>query len=256
MFEPGWYHQLELDVGGDNYFRSGAYVFEDVPIDTSYDPVSMTTASGTTILAGYGDDIRFANRLVSGSGCDAAQAIDALDGGPNGVTWYLGGSSTLTISQDTTIEMIPMLHDDGARRHAVSIHVLDSVWPSTLADGDVVVQEGSGAANRALFQGQIWAPYQSIDLYELTGDANGQITSGVVAAQLLVDSAPGSVGPLGPDLTQADHELLLSATADGERCHGRGPCGRRAPPRCCSRQSCRGAIDPDHRLNAWPSNRP
>lgn len=221
VFEPGWYHELELNVGGDNYFRSGAYVFEDVLIDTSYDPVTMTTAWGTTILAGYGDDTTFDTRLATGTSCEAAQALDALDGpaplntGTNGVTWYLGGSSKLLINRDTTIEMIPMTIDDGLRRHAVSVHVLGSgsVWPSTLGSGVDVIEEGSGSSNRALFQGQIWAPTQPIDLYELTGDASGQITSGVVVAQVLVDSTSGSMGALGPDRTQADHELLLSATA-------------------------------------------
>jgi Tfp pilus assembly protein PilX len=231
VFEPGWYHQLELNVGGDNYFRSGAYVFEDVLIDTSYDPVTMTTASGTTILAGYGDDSSFDTRLATGSSCEAAQAFDALDGpaplnpGTNGVTWYFGGSSRLLIDSDTTIEMIPMLIDDGVRRHAVSLHVLGpgSTWPSTLGDGVDVVEEGNGTGNRALFQGQIWAPSQPIDLYQLTGDTNGQITSGVVAAQILVDSTNGSVGALGPDRTPVDHELLLSATAtvDGVKLEAR-----------------------------------
>ena len=222
VFEPGWYHDLELLVGGDNYFRSGAYVFDDVEIDTSYDPSTFTSADGTTILAGYGDDQSFDTRMPTGSSCAAAQAEDALDGpaplntGTNGVTWYLGGNSTLKISRDTTLEMIPMLIDDAeSRRHAVSLHVLEvgSPLPSTLADGVKVVDVGTGTANRALFQGQIWAPYQPVDLYDLTGDANGQITSGIVAARVLVDSTTDSMGALGPDRTHADHQLLLSAVA-------------------------------------------
>lgn len=217
VFDPGWYVDLDLLAGGHNYFRSGEYVFEDVDIDTA----TSTGTPETVITGGFPADASFANRLVTSGPCDGVQADDGLTG-PHGVTWYLGGTSRLEIRKHATIELLPMLHSDGTREHAVSIHVLGagSVLPETLADGVEVIDDSDEVAwphNHALFQGQIWSPTQAVDLEDSLGDPNGQITSGVVAAQLLSASTFDPVGALGPDRTAADHELLLtaSATVDG-----------------------------------------
>jgi len=208
VFEPGRYTSLDLALGGYNYFRSGVYVFDGASIDTG-------PTSGTVVLGGYPRDERFQNRLITGTPCAPAQALDGNQTVPadHGVTWYFRGGSEFWIRQSATVELLPMLHDDGVRQHAVSIQVVDDVAGGTI---DV---DPSGPRNSALIQGQIWSPDGRVDLRTLDGDGEGQVTSGVVAAQLLADSTSvhGTVldgaGSLGPDRTIADHELLLSATA-------------------------------------------
>lgn len=210
VFEPGRYQSLDVLSGGHNYFRSGPYVFEDADVDTA------PGANGTYILGGYPHDSRFANRLITSGPCMAAQAADGLDGGPNGVTWYLGGSTEVEIRRSTTMELLPLVQTSGGREYAVSVHVLGpgSPWPETLDDRDQVIDDkGSSPDNTLLFQGQIWAPTLVVDLEDSHGDANGQLTSGVVAAQVLIESDPGTVGTLGPDITSVDHRLLLTSTA-------------------------------------------
>ena len=218
VFEPGRYQNLTLNRGGDNYFRSGSYLFEDLVI--------VTADSGspeTFILAGSPHDARFQPRLPASAGrCEVARAADAVDGGPEGVTWYFGGSSRIILRYGTTLEMLPMVHTDptdptGTAR-AVSVHVLGpgSVLPESLGDGDQVIDaqnNGSFPYNDVLIQGQIWSPTQAIDLEDAKGDTNGQITSGVVASQLLVESTTGSVGSLGPDATPVDQRLELTSVA-------------------------------------------
>jgi len=212
IFEPGRYTSLDLQLGGANYFKSGAYRFDGVSIDTG--PTSSDT--DTLILGGYPRNERFENRLITASACSAAQADDGTVSADLGVTWYLENGSELRIRRGATVELLPMLQTDVVgREHAVSIHVLDA-GPST---GDAIGIDSAGLRNDALFQGQIWAPYGRVDLRSIDGDADGQVTSGVVAAQLLVDSTSvddtgvdGS-GALRPSLTSADYELVLSSTA-------------------------------------------
>lgn len=214
VFPPGWYHDIDLLGGGDNYFESGVYVFDDVVIDSA----TPANVSGTVILGGYPHDATFANRLVTSSDCNTARAIDGIAAGPKGVTWYLGGSSRLVIREHATIELLPMTHSDTVRNHAVSIHQFGAsgALPETLADGVKVIDDGptpSSPHGHVLIQGQVWAPNQAVDLDVALGDSNGQVTSGVVAARLLAVSNSGSVGALGADRTQTDHRLLLTSTA-------------------------------------------
>lgn len=158
----------------------------------------------------------FANRLITAGPCLAAQAADGLAPGPSpsgvsehGVTWYFTGSAELTVQTHTSIELIPKLHLHGPVERAVSIHVIGTTT------GDAITPVYLGQHNHLVVHGLIWAPYRTVDLRDFEPDfgATGQLTSGVVAAQLFVDSTNFSSAALGPNRTQADHELLLSATA-------------------------------------------
>lgn len=211
VFEPGWYTSLDLKHGDENYFRSGVYVFDDVLIDTA----GPMDEDETYITGGYPPDASYDYRLITTGACEAAKAADGYVGGPYGVTWYFTGSSRLLVRRHGSIELIPMLHvDTSGREHAVSIHVLGS---ETLADGVASIDEDeSGTSfdhNHALFHGQIWSPTQPVDLEDMEAGGDGRVTSGVVAARLLIDSNWGSIGPLGPDRTATDHRLLLSSVA-------------------------------------------
>lgn len=213
VFEPGYYTSLDLQGGADNYFRSGVYLFDDVVITTDNGGFGTTT-----ILAGYPHDVTHQNDLVVGGGCDAAQAADGLDGGVAGVTWYLGGASRIETPTNPDVELLPMLHSDGVREHAVSIHVLgaSSVLPSTLTGSDFVIDPAGGGPDRVQIRGQIWAPLQSVDLRFLQANPGGFVTSGVVAARIRFDSTTDTGGWLGTDRTPVEHELLITSIAEFE----------------------------------------
>lgn len=201
VFSPGKYTSLELD--DFNYFRSGAYYFENVNI----------VLQNQTIIAGFPGGQGDSEKLLN-SECAAEQALDRFSGGAGGATFYMGGSSRIEVRNGAGLEIF-------RRRVAETSLALYAVeasgggyTASTLGWNDLILETKSGSNNDVAIHGLMWAPRAKVSLGNITNAANGQLLGGLVVANLDTQaSASASAFLIGIETNPADTRLLLISTA-------------------------------------------
>lgn len=209
VFSPGTYED-SIDLGGDNYFRSGDYYFEDV----EFRLFNRSAVFG--FPSGSGD----VQRVTLTPACQNAMDHDrGAIGGRGGATIWLGGDSRLVVDTGGELEVFRRFQTEAF----VSIVVID-------ADGigfdrstnsnrvstsiDWILETKSGNTNDAAIHGMIWAPSSRISLGNVTNAAIGQLIGGVAVAQLDVQaSASSEEFAIGVEGTPVETHFLLESTA-------------------------------------------
>lgn len=205
VFSPGKYTSLNL--GQNNYFKSGEYYFENVAI----------VLGNKTIIAGFpggqGDSPKLDNAK-----CSAEQALDRTTtltaGGKGGATFYMGGSSYIQVRNQAGFEIFRRKINETALSIVAVASDSGGFERSTLNWNDWLIETQSGNTSDVAIHGLVWAPTQGVSLGNITNAANGQILGGIVIANLDTQaSASATAFLIGIETNPSDTKLLLISTA-------------------------------------------
>jgi hypothetical protein len=204
VFSPGRYTSAPA-LGGNTYFNSGNYYFENVTID----------ATNSVVTGGWADSKWGDQQFVPNVKCDGARSNDQNTvASTSGVTFYLGGSSKIEIGNKGKLEILRRLQGDSL----VSIQVIetahDSMIPSTLDHTDNVVWTKSGNNSDLALHGLLWAPEAKLEFGNVTNSANGQLLGGAAVSRIhLQASASASAFVIRVETSPVAFELRLDSTA-------------------------------------------
>lgn len=184
VFEPGTYTQApELD--GANYFRSGVYFLDNVG--------TWSIGPNTEVVAG---------RPAPGeSAGTSASACYADTPGVTGVTFLLGGNSTIEVHQGS----LEVFSVPAADAPGVSIRQLRASDPGPWAakastvTGELVTSR-NGAKTELVVHGLVYGPDAGVQLSAANG-GTVQLRGGVVTRRLEIWT-PASNGPGGVSLPE------------------------------------------------------
>lgn len=205
VFSPGKYTSLNL--GNNNYFKAGAYYFDDVTI----------TLQGKSLIAGFpggqGDSPKLDN-----SACAAEQQLDKnttlANGGIGGAVFYMGGTSNIQVRNNAGLEIFRRRVNETSMS-IVTVSTNSGGWDdSDLGYNDLLLETQSGNTSDVAIHGLVWAPKAKVSLGNVTNAANGQILGGIVIANLDTQaSASASSFLIGIETNPTDGKLLLISTA-------------------------------------------
>ena len=205
VFSPGKYTSLNL--GNSNYFKSGAYYFDDVTI----------SLQNKTIIAGFpggqGDSPKLDN-----TACAAEQQLDKNTtlgaGGSGGAVFYMGGTSNIQVRNQAGFEIFRRKVNETSLS-IVAVPSSSGGWDdSDLGYSDLIIETQSGNTSDVAIHGLVWAPKAKVSLGNVTNAANGQILGGIVIANLDTQaSASASSFLIGIETNPTDGKLLLISTA-------------------------------------------
>jgi hypothetical protein len=208
VFYPGKYSGV-LPLAADNYFVSGDYYFENVP---------MTLTHTTAIFgfpSGSGDTPK-----VDAPECENAMIYDQNTSGERGgATIWLGGSTYFNVDTGGELEIF--------RRQQwetfLSVYALSSngagFIPSSrsyTAASSIgwIMETKSGNTNDVAVHGLFWAPYSKMSLGNITNASVGQLVGGLAIAQLDTQASnSASEFSIGIETNPAEVRLLLESTA-------------------------------------------
>jgi hypothetical protein len=196
VFEEGRY--TSLDLGANNYFRSGVYVFDDV---------GLVTLQNRTITMGQTDRQGFP--IVDNSACDAVRTADSADG----ATLYTRGDTQFRSRANSGLE-ISGRQQGGADGPVVGLQVIDS----SLGYATPLLTADNGAQKEAAFHGLLWAPYNSLVFDTVPAQKAAMLRGGAVVASFRGGiSAAGSGFVIEIETSESDGVLVLEATATDDR---------------------------------------
>ncbi|MFZ9629309.1 MAG: hypothetical protein ACO3C1_08145 [Ilumatobacteraceae bacterium] len=207
VFSPGKYTSLSL--GTNNYFKTGAYYFEDVTFDVQ----------GKHVIGGFPGDAGDAEK-VGNTACAAAQAADKALKYPaeSGATFYLGGDSKFQIKNNASIEIFRRLVGE-TYLSAYTLPTSGSGYKaSTLTYQDWALVTQSGSTNDVAMHGLFWAPKAGASLGNVVLAANGQLLGGIVVALLDTQAANATAFHIGIESNPISTRLLLVAASTLNGC--------------------------------------
>lgn len=178
VFSPGKFTSQPA-LGAANYFKSGEYYFEDVPLE-----IEQTVVAGWADFAGLGDQ-----QFVSNPKCEQAVFDDRNSGSKPGATWYLGGTSSIYINKGK-LEITRRLQG----KSVVSLQALDSNGPgykrSSLAwNADILSTKSGSPSQDMVLHGLAWAPRATLTFGNVTNVADGQLLGGAAFARIDLQSS-------------------------------------------------------------------
>lgn len=208
VFAPGKYSST-LPLAGDNYFKSGDYYFEDLPLVIKNQSITFGFPSGS------GDTPK-----IDAPACQSARDYDQTTSGQRGgATIWLGGSSHILLDTGGELEIF--------RRQQTEAYV--SVWaldlngvgfkPSTYTyktstSIGYILETKSGNTNDVAIHGLFWAPHSKLSLGNVTNAAVGQLIGGLAIGQLDAQaSASADAFSIGVEGTPIEAKFLLESTA-------------------------------------------
>ena len=215
VFGPGLYTTMP-DLGSAAYLKSGNYYF----LNVHFDIVS------STVTAGYADNSGIAPNEIANSACDAAQAADPQSPDKAGATFYLGGTSHITVEQNGSLEI--NLRKQGTNYVSVQAlcdRIATPSWcdqtgvtgtPSTLtAKGtDAVMYTNAGNKKQLVTHGLVYAPTARMEFGNATNSAEQKVLGGLVVARLVLQSsASASNFAVAVATSPINVTVLLTATA-------------------------------------------
>lgn len=220
VFHPGVYTAFPA-LSSSVYFQSGDYYLLNVAFNIDK----------STVTAGYPDPaIVPAPELPVSADCQTAMAADPNKVAPVwGATFYLGGTSNITIQTQGALEIMPRLH--GA--NYVSIHALCSTTdPATSAGCDQtggatgvpslltatgaqpIVYTDPGNNKQIITHGLVYAPTGRLEFGNATNSAKQELEGGLVVARLVLQSsASASNFKIAVATSPVNYKVLLIATA-------------------------------------------
>jgi len=206
VFSPGKYTSLTL--GTNNYFKAGAYYFENVDV----------VLQNQTFIAGFPGGVGDSPKLDN-SACAVEQQLDQATtlaaGGQGGATFYMGGSSRFEVRNGAGLEIF---RRKVGGRTFLAMYALDSSGTGYAASNvgwnQWILETKSGSNNDVAIHGLAWVPSSGVSLGNITNAANGQLLGGIVVANLDTQaSASASAFLIGIETNPADTRLLLISTA-------------------------------------------
>ena len=179
VFSPGKYTS-HPPLGAANYFKSGEYYFEDVPL-----------VIDRTVVAGWADKLKLGDvQFLANPKCTTAQNADrATLGSKPGATWYLGGSSTISVvkgqleilrrRQGTSVVSLQTIDSNGSGRKMSTIG-----WNT-----DIVSTKSGSPDQDMILHGLAWAPRAQLTFGNVTNVADGQLLGGAAFARIDLQSS-------------------------------------------------------------------
>lgn len=202
VYSPGKYTS-SLTLGGENYFRSGEYYFQNATLNVKNGILIAGYADGQ-----YGDTQSFTSTL-----CTEEQLVDRTDGGKAGVTIYLGGTSKISIDANGQMEI--MRREQGTR--FVSVQQLETTTSgyqaSSLGTSSSIIDVKSGGSTDFSAHGLVWTPQAAVVFGNVANKAQGVALGGMVAATIDVQAPNGAGLVIRTETSPADARLLLTSTA-------------------------------------------
>ena len=220
VFSPGVYTAFP-NLGSNVYFKSGDYYLLNVAF----------TIDKSTVTAGYPDPtIVSVPELPISPDCQTAMAADPNKVAPNlGATFYLGGTSNISIQTQGSLEIMPRLH--GA--NYVSIHALCSTTDPVTAAGcdqtggptgvpslltatgaQPIVYTDPGNQKQLITHGLFYAPTGRLEFGNATNTAKQEVMGGLVVARLVLQSsASASNFKISVAVSPVNYKVVLVATA-------------------------------------------
>lgn len=222
VFSPGVYTTMP-SLDNNVYFQSGDYYFLNTAL----------TIDHSIVTAGFPDPaIVTAPELPNGN-CDPAILADPNKVFPNlGATFYLGGTSYISVNSLGSLEIMPRAHGPNNENY-VSIHALCSTTnpataagcdqtggltgvPSTLTatSAQAIVYTASGNQKQLITHGLLYAPTGRLEFGDATASAKQKILGGLVVARLVLQSsASASNFEISVATSPVDYTVLLIAMA-------------------------------------------
>ncbi|MEY2524763.1 MAG: hypothetical protein QOJ66_3328 [Ilumatobacteraceae bacterium] len=226
VFSPGTYTTALPSLDNSVYFKTGDYYFLNTPL----------TIDHSIVTAGFPDPA-IVNATtpaeLTNTDCNAAIAADGVGKVlPNfGATFYLGGSSYISVNTNGSLEIMPRAH--GAfNENYVSIHALCSTTtmptmagcdqngvvgvPSTLTatGAQPIVFTASGNQKQLITHGLLYAPTGRLEFGNATASAKQKILGGLVVARLVLQSSASAANfEIHVATSPVDYTVLLIATA-------------------------------------------
>ncbi len=178
VFFPGKYTATTTPAfAGQNYFVSGDYYFENVPLQIT-----------GTVIAGAADGTNGDGQFLSAPACSSAPAT--YPGSGAGATFLLGGTSTIYVGNGG-LEIM-------RRRQGQNVVSVEAV-PTTAngytaslvpaAGGQDIFESKSGNNTDVAIHGLWWTPEARVVLGNVTNTANGQFLGGLVGAYVEVQAS-------------------------------------------------------------------
>lgn len=214
VFFPGVYTSPPA-LDGENYFVSGDYYFSNFGVfDVGHavviggQPGGPSLGETPPVLTGHAPS------------CNTALAnpiVAAAETG-TGVTWVLGGNSSIDIGVQGELELF-------RRRQGSHTVSLITVEPSTATGGYVqstltatgtpAITTKSGNSNDLVVHGMVYAPRAAVEFGNVTASANGQIQGALVAARVELQASASATGLIvGLNAVPSNPTFALTATAD------------------------------------------
>jgi hypothetical protein len=179
VFSPGKYTSHPA-LGAANYFKSGEYYFEDVPL-----------VIDRTVVAGWGDFSNLGDQqFVTNPKCDEAVYADRTAPlSKPGATWYLGGTSTIRVDQGK-LEILRRRQGTSV----VSLQALDLNGSGYKKSGigwntDIVSTKSGSPSQDMILHGLAWAPRAQLTFGNVTNVADGQLLGGAAFARIDLQSS-------------------------------------------------------------------
>ena len=183
VFSPGKYTS-QPPLGAANYFKSGDYYFQDVPL-----------VIDRTVVAGWADkpnlgDVQFLTNPQCATAINNDRASGSVPGGIGpGATWYFGGTTSLRVDKGQ-LEILRRRQGNSV----VSLQALDSnvsgSKPSTIGWNTDIVSTKSGSPDQdMILHGLAWAPRAQLTFGNVTNVADGQLLGGAAFARIDLQSS-------------------------------------------------------------------
>ena len=224
VFSPGTYTSFP-SLGASVYFQSGDYYFLNSPFVIDHSIVTAGFPDPAIITA-------TAPAELTNTDCKAAIDADPNKVFPNlGATFYLGGSSYISVNSLGSLEIMPRAHGLQNENY-VSIHALCSTTapatsagcdqtggptgvPSTLTyTGQAVVYTASGNQKQLITHGLLYAPTGKLEFGDATASAKQKIMGGLVVARLVLQSSASAANfEIAVATSPVDYTVLLIAQA-------------------------------------------
>jgi hypothetical protein len=223
VFSPGTYTALP-SLSNSVYFQTGDYYFLNTALSIDH----------SIVTAGFPDPAIVPTPELDNSACNAAIAADPNKGPlPNlGATFYLGGSSYISVNSLGSLEIMPRAHG-ASNENYVSIHALCSTTtmptmagcdqtggptglPSTLTatGAQPIVYTASGNQKQLVTHGLLYAPTGRLEFGNATASAKQKILGGLVVAKLVLQSSASAENfEIHVATSPVDYTVLLIATA-------------------------------------------
>jgi len=179
VFSPGKYIS-HPPLGAANYFKSGEYYFEDVPL-----------VIDRTVVAGWADKPNLGDvQFVQNPKCDNAVYADRTTPlSKPGATWYLGGTSSIYIDkgkleilrrrQGTSVVSLQALDANGSGFKRSSLG-----W-----NADILSTKSGSPSQDMILHGLAWAPRATLTFGNVTNVADGQLLGGAAFARIDLQSS-------------------------------------------------------------------
>lgn len=217
VWEPGRYTAPPaLAAGSYHYFRSGEYFFDDV---------GTWSITNAFVLAGWpgaaGPDIEN-NRILANGRPDPAvngannpcnsewNAPDQVSAQAQGAAFYLGGSSSIVIGSNGSLEVTGYAREG----YRVSVYAVEGTGASTIGGDARILSTDPGNKKQLSIRGLIWAPGAGVEFSNVANQTVAALTGGAIISELSAGAAANANNvTIGVDAAPQTSSILVSSSA-------------------------------------------